>query len=89
MRTLSALEIKRRGVAAIEEALKDDGPVYVIKNNRPACVILSEDDYTSIIKQQKLEIATLWNILDNRPWQGQRSKKNIDKQMHQERDSWD
>ena len=41
MRTLSAREIKRRGVAAIEELL-GQGPVHILKNNHPACVVLSE-----------------------------------------------
>lgn len=88
MRTLSALEVKRRGVVAIEEALKD-GPVHIIKNNRPACVVLSEEDYALIVRQQKLETASLWDLLDNRPWKGKQSKKNIDHQIKKERDNWD
>jgi PHD/YefM family antitoxin component YafN of YafNO toxin-antitoxin module len=88
MHTLSALEVKRRGVAALEEAL-EQGPVHIIKNNRPACVVISEEDYAAILKQQKLQTASLWELLDNRPWTGKRNKKDIDKQMHHERDHWD
>lgn len=87
MHTLSALEVKRRGVAALEEALKH-GPVHIIKNNRPACVVLSEEDYALIMKQHKLETASLWDLLEKRPWKGKRSKKEIDKQIDQERDNW-
>ena len=88
MRTLSALEVKRRGVVAIEEALKD-GPVHIIKNNRPACVVLSEEDYALIVRQQKIQLANLWDLLDNRPWKGRRSKKDIDNQIKKERNSWE
>ncbi len=87
MHTLSALEVKRRGVAALEEALKQ-GPVHIIKNNRPACVVLSEEEYANLLKQQ-LHTTSLWELLDNRPWKTTRTKKDIDKQIHSERDDWD
>ena len=38
MNTISAQEIKRRGISALDELLKD-GPVHVIKNNRRAMLI--------------------------------------------------
>lgn len=88
MHTLSALEIKRRGVIALEEALRQ-GPVHIIKNNRPVCVVLSEEDYAALIRQQKTTATNLWDLLNNRPWKGKRSKKSIDQQIRQERDSWD
>ena len=44
MHTIPASEVKRRGVAALDEALKF-GPVHIIKNNRPRYVVLSEEDY--------------------------------------------
>jgi PHD/YefM family antitoxin component YafN of YafNO toxin-antitoxin module len=47
MNTLPAQEIKRRGVKAIELALKN-GPVHIIKNNSPACVVLTEAQYTQL-----------------------------------------
>lgn len=84
MQTLPALEVKRRGVAALEEAIKK-GPVHIIKNNRPTCVVLSEEDYASLLQMRAN--TDLWDLLD-RPWKGNRTKKDIDKQLQQERDSW-
>lgn len=47
MKTIPAQEIKRRGISAVDDALKE-GPVYIIKNNRPQYVILSEQQYTEM-----------------------------------------
>lgn len=85
MHTLPALEVKRRGVAALEEAIKH-GPVHIIKNNRPTCVVLSEEDYLELTQKQAR--TDLWNLLD-RPWKASRTKKDIDKQLKHERDSWE
>lgn len=46
--TLSAGELKRRGLAAIEEKLKR-GPVHVIKRNKPAAVVLSEEEFANLV----------------------------------------
>ncbi len=48
MNTVSAQEIKRRGISAVEEGLKD-GPVHVIKNNEPRYVVLSEEHYRELV----------------------------------------
>lgn len=48
MNTLPAQGIKWRGVKAIELALKG-GPVHIIKNNIPTCVVLSESQYAQLI----------------------------------------
>lgn len=39
--TLTVAELKRRGMAAIEEGLRH-GPVHIVKRSRPAAVVLSE-----------------------------------------------
>lgn len=49
MRTIAAREIKRRGISAVDEVLKD-GPVHVIRNDRPSYVILDEDQYRELIE---------------------------------------
>lgn len=85
MHTLPALEIKRRGMAALEEALKQ-GPVHIIKNNKPACVVLSEEDYAALT--QNVKTNSLWDLLDNKIWKRTRSKEEIDKQLKNERDNW-
>ncbi len=44
MNTLSAIDLKRRGIEAIEEKLAI-GPVHILKHNRPAAVIIRESEY--------------------------------------------
>ncbi len=85
MNTIPASEVKRRGIAVLEENLKH-GPIHIIKNSRPACVVLSEEDYAALLR--KAETTSLWDLLENRPWVGERKKNEIDKQMKDERDSW-
>lgn len=48
MATLPAKEIKRRGMAAVEEALSD-GPVLVIRDDEPQYVILREEEYRMLL----------------------------------------
>jgi len=47
--TIAALEIKRRGISALDEQIKS-GPVHVIKNNRPQYVVMTEERYQSMIE---------------------------------------
>jgi PHD/YefM family antitoxin component YafN of YafNO toxin-antitoxin module len=48
MNTVPAQEIKRRGISIVDEILKD-GAVYVIKNNQPQYVVLTEDRYQELL----------------------------------------
>lgn len=52
MNIVPAQEIKRRGMAAVDEALAQ-GPVHVIKNNRPQYVVLTEDSYRELLEAQQ------------------------------------
>ncbi len=88
MQTIPASEIKRRGIVAIEEHL-NQGPVHIIKNNRPACVVLSEEDYAALMQKAHATTTSLWDLLDDRPWTGERSKKDINKHLKKERNSWE
>ncbi len=56
MNLVPAQEIKRRGIAAVDEALAH-GPVHIIKNNRPQYVVLTEEGYRELLAMQ--EEATL------------------------------
>ena len=47
-----AQEIKRRGIAAVDEALVQ-GPVHIVKNNRPQYVVLTEENYRELIEAQE------------------------------------
>jgi PHD/YefM family antitoxin component YafN of YafNO toxin-antitoxin module len=51
MLTIAAQEIKRRGISAVDDLL-DDGPVHIIKNNRPQYVIISEERYQEFVKSE-------------------------------------
>ena len=46
--TVTVSEIKRRGMAAIEEGLRR-GPLHIVKRNKPAAVVLSEDEYLRLV----------------------------------------
>lgn len=52
MRTIPAREIKRRGIGAVDEALKD-GPVHVIRNDQPTYVIMDEIHYQELVEAQE------------------------------------
>ncbi len=52
MKTITAQEIKRRGISAVDEQLKD-GPVHVIKNNKLQYVIMDENSYEDLIAEQE------------------------------------
>ena len=42
MKSITEQEIKRRGISAVDEELKN-GPVHVIKNNEPQYVVMDEE----------------------------------------------
>ncbi len=50
--SIPAQDIKRRGISAVDEALRD-GPVHVIKNNRPSYVVLTEAAYAELLESQR------------------------------------
>jgi PHD/YefM family antitoxin component YafN of YafNO toxin-antitoxin module len=51
--TVAAQEVKRRGIGAVDEFLAHE-PVHIIKNNRPAYVVMSEQDYQSMMEDLSL-----------------------------------
>lgn len=85
-KTITAQEIKRRGISAVDEFLRH-GPVHVIQRNRPRYVILSEEEYSRLANQRHARVE-LWDRLMAEPASGGRSKADIDKQLDQERASW-
>jgi len=91
MNTLPAQEIKRRGVKAIELALKN-GPVHIIKNNSPSCVVLSESQYARLTTPHQPETTkrtTLIQWLLHKKSSGSKSREELDTQLSTERDNWD
>lgn len=87
MNTLTVSELKRRGMAAIEDGLRR-GPVHIVKRNKPAAVVLTEADYQRLahgrVSAPGGVTAVQW-LLDQRP-AGKRSKAQIDAALKVERD---
>jgi hypothetical protein len=86
---LSSSELKRRGIAAIEEALRR-GPVQLMKRNRTAAVVLSERQYQLLCQRAALapppEVSALeWLISCPTAAEG-RTKEEIDAALEEERD---
>jgi PHD/YefM family antitoxin component YafN of YafNO toxin-antitoxin module len=48
MNAIPAQEIKRRGIAAVDDLI-DKGDLHVIRNNQPQYVVLSEVRYQELI----------------------------------------
>lgn len=84
--TLTAAELKRRGMAAIEEGLQR-GPLHIIKRNRAAAVVLSEADYRRLLGAQQGDRPTVtalqWLLTQSAA--GDRDKARIDAALAQER----
>jgi len=89
MNTLTAAELKRRGMAAIEEGLRH-GPVHIVKRNRPAAVVLTEQEYARLAQDQAATPAgiTALQWLLSHPSAKTRKKKDIDTALRDERDGW-
>ena len=84
--TLSAAEIKRRGMAAIEESLRH-GPVHLIKRNKATAVVLSEEDYQRLVGSQppvRPDMTALQWLL-TQSVTGTRDKADIDAALAEER----
>lgn len=84
--TVSVAEIKRRGMSAIAESLRH-GPVHIVKRNKMAAVVLSEDDYQRLINRESASpsgmTAIQWLLTQSAT--GKRSKSQIDANLKAER----
>lgn len=90
MNTLTAAELKRRGMAAIEERLRR-GPVHLVKRNRPAAVVLTEKQYAEL-SQGTQAIAqpgmTAIQWLLSQPAKGTKVRRQLTRELRAERDGW-
>lgn len=57
MNTLAAQEIKRRGISAVDDIIKD-GAVHIIKNNQLQYVVLTEERYQELTEAESEAYAT-------------------------------
>lgn len=51
MNTIPAQEIKRRGIAAVDDCIAN-GDLHVIRNNQPQYVVLSEARYQALLEAE-------------------------------------
>jgi PHD/YefM family antitoxin component YafN of YafNO toxin-antitoxin module len=51
MKAIAAQDIKRKGISAVDEALKE-GPVHIIKNNQPQYVVMTEVRYRELVEAE-------------------------------------
>ena len=89
LNVLRSAELKRRGIAAVEEALRA-GPVHLLKRNSPAAVVLSEAEYNRLRRQAERPTTAGQSCLDwllsLPPVAEGRSKEEIDAELQRERD---
>ena len=89
MNTISAQEIKRRGIGAVDDLL-EAGPVHVIKNNQPQYVVLTEERYQELMAVEDAAYIERVKIALNEVKTGQvkrfKSAKALLKQIEQEDD---
>ena len=87
MNTLTVSELKRRGMAAIEDGLRS-GPVHIVKRNKPAAVVLTESEYQRLAHGRATTPSGMTAVqwLLNQRTSGARSKSQIDSDLKVERD---
>ncbi len=83
---LTIAELKRRGMAAIEDGLKH-GPVRILKRNRPAAVVVSAEEYERLSGRHGAAVQgmTVMEWLLAHPTKGTLSKDEIDSRLHDDR----
>lgn len=52
MNTVPAQEIKRRGIAVVDELIAK-GDLHIIRNNQPQYVVLSQERYEELLESQE------------------------------------
>ena len=91
MNILTIEQIKRRGIAAVEDALRH-GPAHLVKRNQPAAVVLTEAEFSRLTaldrattipkKRTSMEI-----FLSDDPG-GDLDAEGLARRIKEERDSW-
>lgn len=65
MNTIPAQEIKRRGIAAVDEVIAK-GDLHLIRNNQPQYVVVSEARYQDLISaEQEAHVARVRAALED------------------------
>ncbi len=74
LNTIPAQEIKRRGIAAVDDLIVK-GPVHIIRNNQPQYVVMTRQRYEDLIdaEDEAFEMrlqASLEDLKAGRVWRG-------------------
>lgn len=92
MNILTNAQIKRRGIAAVEDALRR-GPVHLIKRNRQVGVVVSEADYAAAAARSGAQLGAApqpdfldWFMSDQPS--GNLDAAGLRRRIAMERDSW-
>ena len=91
MNILTNEQIKRRGFAAVEDALRQ-GPVHLVKRNRPAAVVVTEAEFTRLSSLDKptnssKKMTSMEWFLSDQPG-GKLDAAGLARRAKEERDSW-
>ena len=91
MNTLTATELKRRGMAAIEERLRCGPVVHLIKRNRTTAVVISVEAYAELLQSRPASerprmTAIQWLL--SQPATGSNSKRQLRRELRAERKNW-
>lgn len=76
MTIIPAQEIKRCGIGAVDKALAN-GPVSIVRNNRPHYVVLSEEDYEALLN----DLAEARLALSEADWKAGRTRRGSAAQL--------
>lgn len=91
MNTLTIEQIKRRGIAAVEDALRH-GPVHLVKRNRPAAVMMTETEFTRLTALDKPKAGprkrTSMEIFLSDDPGGNLDAAGLARRINEERNSW-
>lgn len=91
MQSVPASEIKRRGIAALNELLVH-GPVEIVQRNRPACIVLGVEEYARLRGGTAAALRPgIWDLLLDPSGgdQPRRDRAALDGEISAERESWD
>lgn len=90
MNSLTGAELKRRGFAAIEDGLRN-GPLHIVKRNRPAAVVLTEEEYQRLTHGKTFTssgVSAVQWLLKQSP-SSTKDKAALDAELGAEREAWD
>lgn len=76
MNTIASQEIKRRGIGAVDKALAE-GPVRILRGNRPRYVVLSDENYEELLS----DLAEARLAASEADWKAGRVRRGTAKQL--------